>query len=227
MQHMNRLGLVWIMAVMFLLVSCSSDKTTVPEDKCPGRTTPENLILTLACAYHARDIDAYADLLHEDFIFEFIPDIADSLGLPPDSPWWGRTADVAATKALFEDSTVTGISFSYEIIGDWFACEDVRADTTFTGLCCRLDPLIEVLVQSAGVDTIFSVNESWLDITLAYESYTEGLWVMLRMEEHMKQTLACSPLTTFATRPSSLSGIKALWAPTRPALPFRSGRWLP
>jgi hypothetical protein len=42
-----------------------------------------NLIKALACAYETRDLELYQDLLDDQYVFEFVVDIADSLGLPP------------------------------------------------------------------------------------------------------------------------------------------------
>ena len=87
---------------------------------CPARIHPDSLLLALACSFNEKDVDVYSDLLHDDFLFVFVPEVAESLGLPPDEQWWGIMEDVVATRAIFEDSTVTEIVFTYELIGGWF-----------------------------------------------------------------------------------------------------------
>ena len=209
---MRNVMVIAILAASVLVGACSSDKITNPE-KCARRTSPDSLLRALATTYNEQNSECYADLLHDDFIFVFVPEVAESLGLPPNEQWWGRTTDIEATGALFEDSTVTEIWFSYELVGDWFVWEDVRTDTTFTGICRRLDPLIEVKLQAAGIDTVYRVDNSWLDITLVPDTHSEDLWVALRIQEHLKQPKTSASPTALATRPSSLSLIKALWAP--------------
>ncbi|MGD8627652.1 MAG: hypothetical protein PVH52_01090 [bacterium] len=215
---MQKAMAISVLAAAVIVSACSSGKSTGPENRCAGRSTPDDLLCTLACAHNEREFDAYAGLLHEDFIFVLVPEVAESLSLPAEEPWWGKASDIAATKALFEDETVTDIWFSYELAVDWFACEDVRTDTTFTGICCRLDPFIGVTVKdvradSTYVDTTYRVDNSWLDITLVRDTHAEDLWVVLRMQEYLKQPKAGAPPAAFATRPSSLSAIKALWKP--------------
>lgn len=49
----------------------------------------------------AGDILTYGDCLDCDHRFIFTVDVADSLRLPCDAPWWGEAQDPEATTAMF------------------------------------------------------------------------------------------------------------------------------
>jgi hypothetical protein len=116
---------------------------------------------------------------------------------------------------MFGSLNVTGITFTYEFHTDWFACGEVRGDTTYSGLCCRLDPLIEVTTTAGGGgDPILKlrVDNSWLDIVVVQDPHAEDLWCLLGIEEVEKQSLVGSPLSAAAaTEPSSWGGIKSMF----------------
>ena len=79
-----------------------------------------------------------------------------------------------------------------------------------------MDPLIEITVLTSDEDDPLDkwrVDESWLDITVCPDPHDESLWATLRIEEIPKQHQACPPPGVLATEASSLSLIKALWAP--------------
>jgi hypothetical protein len=169
--------------------SPSSDTGPPPVEEV-DRTTPDNLMLFFARAYKEKDLADYEDALDEDFLFQFTPDIADSLGLPVDKPWWGKTEDVKSTRQMFEEPSVTDITFNYEEVGEWVPHIEVREDTTFSGLFRRFDPVIEVITlveNSEDPELKYRVDESWLDIAIVPDRLTEGLWSILRIEEYKKQ----------------------------------------
>jgi len=189
---MRRWG--WVLLAVVLVSTaipgCSpSSDTGPPPVEEYKRTTPDNLMLFFASAYKEKDLDDYKEALDDDFLFQFTPDIADSLGLPADKPWWGKTEDVASTQQMFEEPTVTDITFSYEKVGEWVIHTEVREDTTFSGLFRRYDPLIEVVTlteNSEDPELRLRVDESFLDVTVVPDRLTEGLWTILRIEESKK-----------------------------------------
>ena len=143
---MRRWGWVLLAAatVSTAIVGCSpsSDVGPPPVEEYK-RDTPDNLMLFFAQAYKEKDLDDYDLALDEDFLFQFTPDIADSLGLPADKPWWGKTEELSSTQQMFENPSVTDITFIYETVGEWIPHTEVRDDTTFSGLFRRFDPTIE------------------------------------------------------------------------------------
>ena len=54
-------------------------------------------------------------------------------------------------------SQVTDIAFVFEYHTAWTTCEEVRGDTTYNGLCRRLDPLIEVTTVIDSEDPILKL----------------------------------------------------------------------
>ena len=190
---MRRWGWVLLTAALVstAIFGCSpSSDTGPPPVEDIGPTTPDNLMLFFARAYKAKDLDDYDRALDVSFLFQFTPDIADSLGLPADKPWWGKTEDVSATQVMFEDPSVTDVTFSYEEVGEWIPYEEVREDTTFYGVFRRYNPLIEVIVleeDSEDPETRYRVDESWLDITVVPDRFSEGFWTILKIEEIKKQ----------------------------------------
>lgn len=184
---MRRWG--WVLLVATLVstayLGCSPSTDSGPPVTGYDRTTPDNLMKFFAHAYREKELDDYEEALDEDFLFQFTSEIADELGLPPDEPWWGKTEDVSSTNGLFESPTVTDITFTYEDVGAWEAVNDVRPDTTFSGLFRRLDPVIEVTTLVEEEDPIkkLRVDGSWLDVTVVPDRYAEGLWTILKIQE--------------------------------------------
>lgn len=197
---MRRWG--WVLMIAVLLPTayygCSpSSDTGGPGGGDIQPTSPDNLLLFFSRAYRDKVIEDYDDALDENFLFQFTPDIADSLGLPEDEPWWGKTADVNSARTLFESPSVTDILFTYDYQVPWYTCIEERIggtdedpDTTrWSGFCCRLDPLIEVTtIVEDQEDPILKlrVDGSWLDVTVIPDPNVEGLWTILRIVETKK-----------------------------------------
>jgi hypothetical protein len=176
---------VWVIVAIILIMStmggCSVDKGTNPRPPELDRKTPENLINYLADAYERRDIEKYGESLADDFLFVFTSADADSLGLPPDQPWWGKTPELASTTRMFEDAEVTAIEMDLPISAGPWSTED--------GLGYKLEPSIKVTVESAGSElpTTYWVFKSWLFVEVIVDPKDEGLWVFKEIEERIKE----------------------------------------
>ncbi len=177
----------WVTVVLLIFLagygggcSVSSDGGTAPEPDL-DRTTPENLMNFFADAYERRDIDKYAESLHDEYQFTFLPADADSVGLPPDEPWWGKTEDVAGTAHMFDAQTVTKIEMHLEVAGGPWPTED--------GLGYRLDPLIKVTEEKPNAEEPLThiVEGSWLYVEIVVDPYDENLWVFKEIEEVKKE----------------------------------------
>jgi hypothetical protein len=210
----TRFQLVVSLVVAVLLILSCSDPLIPPVNEEIDRSDPDNLLLAFAKSYKEKDLSDYDECLDEDFLFQFTDDIADSLGLPRFEPWWGKTADVNSTGNMFGSSNVTDIGFSYEWIGEWASCQEVRDDSTFSGLCRRMEPLIVVVttVDSEDPYLMYRVDESFVDVTVVPDRFVNGLWTIVRMNEVRKQPLQ-DPIVfqLAATGRSSWGGIKSLW----------------
>ncbi|MFC1800297.1 hypothetical protein ACFL2Z_05275 [Candidatus Eisenbacteria bacterium] len=186
---MRRWG--WVLLALALvstaIFGCSPSSDTGPppvEEVKP--TDPDNLMLFLARAYREEDPDDYDQALDESFLFQFTPDIADELGLPELEPWWGKTEDLGSTRGMFDEPTVTAITFTYETVGEWIPHIEVRKDTTFSGVFRRYDPLIEVITVTDNPEDPelrYRVDGSWLDIIAVPDRFTEGNWTILKIQE--------------------------------------------
>jgi hypothetical protein len=200
-----------------LLVFSCSDPESPPVTDDPGydRANPDNLLLMLAGSYKEMDLDGYDECLCEDFRFYFTDEIADSLGLPSEDPWWGKTDDLMSTGNMFASQQVTDVRFTFEYVTEWAPFEAVRGDTTYTGLRRRLDPLIEVVIEIESSEDpllIYRVDDSWLDITIAPDPYEAGLWFIVGIEEsHRHELQNMTAGTGAATEPGTWGEIKSMW----------------
>jgi hypothetical protein len=200
-------------------VFCSSDKkTNVKGDDGdhPVPSSPEGALEALAHYYEAQDVSGYAGVLCEDYLFLFTAEVAESLTLPEEKPWWGKTEDLVSTGNMFDDATVKSVRLNYMYLTDWEPCYDERPDTTYTGLCCRVEPDIKVSLERHGYEprTLW-VNDSWLDVMVVPDPHAEGYWCVLRIEEVRKSGKVVRGRLTgsaSATEASTWSGIKAVWA---------------
>lgn len=189
----------WILVGMSLLVllmaGCwnpfSSDDNGGGNGPPPeyNRKDRDNLLNFLANAYENKDIDRYTEALHDKFQFQFTADVAESIGLPADEPWWGKTEDVASTRNMFETETVTRVQMS---LGEpvWYWCQVVRRNKepdppdTLEGFCTRVAPDIRVTIEEPGMEEkILNVDRSWLDIAVTPDPDEDGLWQIIAIEE--------------------------------------------
>jgi hypothetical protein len=189
---MRRWGWVLMVAVMMFgaVFGCSpSSDTGGPPDVDVDRTDPDKLMLFFARAYREEDLDDYDEALDESFLFQFTKEVATELGLPELEPWWGKTEDLGSTLNMFESPNMTGITFTYETVGEWVPTVEVRTDTTFSGMFRRYEPLIEVVTiledpeNPEDPELIYRVDGSYLDIIVVPDRSIEGLWTILKIQE--------------------------------------------
>jgi hypothetical protein len=176
----------WVVALVGLGCSPTADPGGGGQSQI-SRDTPDHLLNFLAAAYQEKNGDDYEVALHDAFYFVFTPEVADSLGLNPEEPWWGKTKDVASTKKMFGATEVTDVSMHYESIADWDPIDEERPDTTYSGVWSRVYPEIKVTISHPGEEPmVYWVDRSYLDITVVKDPTRpdQNLWVILRIEEH-------------------------------------------
>jgi hypothetical protein len=151
--------------------------------------TRDGLLNFFANAYENRDLERYSEALHDKFQFQFTPDVAESIGLPADEPWWGKTEDVASTNNMFDEQTVARIKMDLPD-PNWFPCRVIRQNLeplppdTLEGFCARVEPDIRVTIEEPGKEElILVVNRSWLDIAITPDPNYEKLWQIIGIEE--------------------------------------------
>jgi hypothetical protein len=185
-----------------LLVSCSDTRQTDPdldnavmrkptddpsERKIADRGTPDALIEYVEHAYRSEYAPLYGDGLHRLFLFVFTHDVADSMGLPPDEPWWGKTNELASAAKMFNSSEVSRVEFSLTRMGAWFPYADIRGGSppdTLYGQFARFVPDIRVTIEAPGEEPItLLVDNTFIDIMVVPDPESRGLWTVARMEE--------------------------------------------
>jgi hypothetical protein len=154
-----------------------------------NRKNRDNLLNFLADSYEKKDLDKYTEALHERFQFHFTPDVAETLGLPPDEAWWGKTEDIASTGNMFETETVTRIQMN---LGEpaWYWTQVIRQNEdpdppdTLEGFETRVEPDIRVTIEEPGKEElILKVDKSWLFIAVVPDPNEDGLWQIIAIEE--------------------------------------------
>jgi hypothetical protein len=197
----RRTGLLVLLAAA-VLVSCSDTRHTDPdldyaimrqptdepsEHRCADRGTPDALVEYVEHAYSSEYAPLYGDGLDRLFLFVFTPDVADSLGLPPDQPWWGKTNELASATNMFNSPEVTRVKFSLTRMGGWAPCVDIRGGSdpdTLYGLSARLVPDIRVTIETPGEEPVtLLVDNSYIDIMVVPDPEFRGLWTVAKMEE--------------------------------------------
>ena len=149
--------------------------------------TRDGILNFFANAYENRDLERYVEALHDEFLFQFTPEVAESIGLPADEPWWGKSEDVGSTGNMFNEQTVTRIKMDLPD-PNWFPCRVIRPappDTIkFEGFCTRVTPDIRVTVEEPGKEElIYVVNRSWLYIAITPDPVYDELWQIIGIEE--------------------------------------------
>jgi hypothetical protein len=182
---------IWVVLGLCIMLSvgigCSPTADTNGNGDGPiDRKTPDGLLNWLAVAYAEKDLEAYEEALHDEFLFVFTKDIADTLGLPEDEPWWGKTKDVSATGNMFNSSEVTRITMDYVPYGDrWVSNEELRDTTVYYGTSRRVIPDILVTIDKGLEPLNLVVQDSYLDVFVVRDPKfpNQVLYVFLKIEE--------------------------------------------
>jgi hypothetical protein len=175
---------------VLLAAGCGDDDSGVqPVADELMRDTPTHLLDYYAYAVEHEDIEMYEGALHDAFLHVFPLTVLDSLGLPPEEPWWGKTAEVAAMRDLFSDSTVTKIEFEFAEVDPWVAVTDSVGGEEYNGVFSRTSPVTALTVEEAGEEPkVLILNKSYFDITVIRDpsSPQTELFVILKIEEVLK-----------------------------------------
>jgi hypothetical protein len=215
-----------LICFVVLSLSCSVDKTvdtegevklasqlTGPEERrYSERGTPDEAVTSMMLGYDREHVAAYACALDGELRFQFLPEVAESLGLPPGEPWWGKTEDLSSTQNMFGSAMVTGVNASLVRMTSWSACTDPV--TGRDGMCARFEPDIMITIEEPGNEPIILwVNQTWVDVTAVRDQHDEGLWCILALEEIAKPftVFADTRIRSLTTEGSSWGSIKAMF----------------
>ena len=225
---MIRNTLWWLLIFMVVLsLSCSTDRhtgvdagsalpssgLTGPEErKYAERGNADEAVACMMTAYEREHLAVYARALDEEFRFQFLPEVAESLGLPPGEPWWGKANDLTSTQNMFGAAFVANINASLVRLTGWTACTDPVTDRD--GMCARFEPDILITIEEPGQEpVIFWVSQTWVDVTAVPDQYEPGLWCILALVEVGKDPgiLADARGRTLAAEGISWGDIKAMY----------------
>jgi hypothetical protein len=101
-------ALIGFATACFVACGCFFGGCTDDDDRSPTRppaplfaeaTTPDRLVLNFVSAHGERNIEEYADVLAEDFLYFFAPEDVDLS--PSNQGYWERLRDVSATARMF------------------------------------------------------------------------------------------------------------------------------
>jgi hypothetical protein len=219
--------IVLVLSLAAISLSCSDTVPTDPlEEDVPAatgsslpwerrfvdRTSPDALLEYLETSYGNELLLMYADALDDSFLFEFTPEDADNLGLPPDQPWWEKLDDVTSTGNMFDNPEVVDVQMDLPRSVEWFACID--SYTGRMGLCTIVDPDIRVTIQAPGEDPmILWVNNSLLDVMVVEDPDCPALWIVQRMEETVPPPgpIRRTDAPGLATEPMTWGSIKGMF----------------
>ncbi|MGD9401976.1 MAG: hypothetical protein PVF95_06885, partial [bacterium] len=130
---------------------------------------------------------------------------AESVGLPPDEPWWGAAEDLAAMESFFSDTTV--IKVEAEI---WVDSPAVSRDKNSSMRCW---PYIKVSMQRAGWSepAMMTVEDTWLYFEFVRDEADTNLWRILKMREELRESVKAK--ASMATEPVTFGRIKDIFRP--------------
>jgi hypothetical protein len=179
-------------------------------------SAPDGLLECFAISYSIQAIRMCGQALDELFEFESAEDVADSLGLPPDRPWWGKTNDMQSTLNMFDACHVTVVEL------DWEACIHQFIDTStappettmIEGVCRMFEPDVRVYIEEPGEEPwIIWANSTLLDIMVRPDPDEPGVWTILRIKERYKYPVRAGQLRAgvSGTEGSSWGSIKAMF----------------
>jgi hypothetical protein len=213
-----------VVSMAAISLTCSESRLTDPKDqemcdevgagapwegKMAERYDPDGLVKHYAASYARRRLLACNRALDDLFEFEFTPEVADSMGLPPEAPWWRKVHDIGATMRMFEDPSVTQIQMTLDPVGTaWEDCArwfvhpfaDPPETVYVAGLCRTFEPDIRVYIDMGGGEPIaLWVNATLLDIMVRPDPVEPGGWKIVRIMERHKPMASSRPLLAGAT----------------------------
>lgn len=183
-------------------------------------TQIENLLADLEQAWIRREIDRYADLLSEDFVFVFQEDDAD--GIP--NGYWNKSEDVLGVGRIFNSSQVTAIRSDLT----WGQPQDGETTKINEELATRLivfDTFLDVDLDGGETTLRIDGDVQWFYCQMGDENQGEdpSRWYIVEWQDLGSTTLAAVEPSSWGrlkqgiqgdnmllTEGATFSGIKAL-----------------
>jgi hypothetical protein len=161
--------------------SCGDDRCgpTGRREEDP-RSAPGRLLKAFTECHEERDIKVYSELLDEDYRFGFTPEVAESLGLPADEPWWFKEQELAATANMFDSQTVKSIKFD-----SWISDRDTTGTGDSMAIALRLGFDFRLTVEEPGREPLLlrAGGQTRLDLVVVPDPADPDLWVIREVAE--------------------------------------------
>lgn len=206
-SHARVLGLL-VFCSLIMVCSCGKRTSEVKDGSSPSYESAQEVLEAYVASCLTEDIDAYASCLGENYRFIFLEDVADTLGLPPSQPWWGKEDDVAAMSNLFGDESVSWEEFQFTVEStDTLS----RADSMIVKMRIRPDILV-LIERSQGEPLYLLIRQSHLDFRFTSTAASKDDWIMVETSEECVRLGA--PVTRpgqAATEPFTYSALKAVF----------------
>lgn len=190
-----------------------------PVDEGPFRRTPEELLQDFfETAYSTRDSALYAEMLCEDFQFQFLAQDADSLrDILGGDNFWGRTLELRNAGRLFRSDSVTSILLNIQIHSkiayggdDCIGCQQM--ETTVT---------LRVTTIGDGTEPLIYTVDSPQTFVAKPDPADSALWCLFRQIDRPRSLAKREALTettpfdkdTPATVQTTWGRIKGIFSP--------------
>ncbi len=206
-NHARVLGLL-VFCSLIMVCSCGKKTSDVEDGSSPSYQSAQEVLEAYVASCLTEDIDAYASCLSENYRFVFLEDVADSLGLPPSQPWWGKEDDVAAMTNLFGDQRVSWEQFDYAV-----QSTDTLSNADSMIVKMRIRPDIVIFTErSQGEPIYLLIRQSHLDFRFASTAASMDDWIMVETSEERVRLQAPVPRPgQGATEPFTYSELKAMF----------------
>ncbi len=169
-----------------------------------------SLLLDTYCrSCSTKDLELYDNCLGHNYRFIFLPEVADTLDLPPPEPWWSKPMDLDAMDNLFSSGQVTSIEFDYTVVS---ADTLEKADSVVVKM--RIQPDFELIITSDGEPSMYRINQTYLDFRFGQRSWEEGSgpWMIVETKEmHISAVATADEVARLKATPLSYSELKAMF----------------
>jgi hypothetical protein len=134
---LRNVSILFLACLLLLAVGCTDESEMLdapPVREYPYPDSPEQVMINFRDAYQNLDLQAYAEVLHEDFVFFF--QSCDVQDLKLDNPHLNRGEELSSAANMFSGkavknsagNTVPAISsiefHEFEPVGDWHRTDD-------------------------------------------------------------------------------------------------------
>lgn len=175
-------GILALVLAIVLVGSCGDERCTWSGrgDEVDPRSTPGGLVKALTECHEERDLEGYSEILDEDYRFVFTPEVAESLGMPADEPWWFREDELAATGNMFDCETVKAIKFD-----SWIRDRDTTGTGDSMAIALKLDFDFRLTIEEPGRETLilWAGTHTRLDLIVVRHPTDPDLWVIEEITE--------------------------------------------